>query len=95
MKKFLLFAFSFVVALTSAFADSAKFDFTNPTSLNPVIEAATAASTGVNIGGTVFTNNGVTFVPADGTGTNQEAKLWTGSEKRIMPSNCAPINLAL
>lgn len=82
MKKILLSLFTFVVALTSAFADEAKFDFTAPQTLTPAVTPSTEASTGVDVIGMTFTNNNVSVAF---TGDAEKAKIFTGSEAKGFP----------
>ena len=82
MKKILLSLFTFVVALTSAFADEAKFDFTAPQTLTPAVTPSTEASTGVNVVGMTFTNKNVSVAFS---GEDEKAKIFTGSEAKGFP----------
>lgn len=82
MKKILLSLFTFVVALTSAFADEAKFDFTAPKTLTPAVTPSSEASTGVDVIGMTFTNNNVSVAF---TGDAEKAKIFTGSETKGFP----------
>lgn len=82
MKKILLSLFTFVVALTSAFADEAKFDFTAPQTLTPAVTPSTEASTGVNVVGMTFTNKNVSVAIS---GEDEKAKIFTGSEAKGFP----------
>ena len=78
MKKFLLLLTSFFGIVLAALAQTtAKFDFTNPTGLNPsVTPDAEASKTGVSVTDQVFTDNGVTLMATKGT---NDAKIWTSS----------------
>lgn len=82
MKKILLSLFTFVVALTSAFADEAKFDFTDPQTLTPAVTPSSKASTGVDVIGMTFTSNNVSVAL---TGNAGKAKIFTGSEAKGLP----------
>ena len=80
MKKTLLLMWAFVMSIVAGFAQTATFDFTNPTGLTPSITPSEGASTGVNVEDRTFTNNNVSISWAiDGTTTNG-TKVWTGKK---------------
>lgn len=80
MKKTLLLMWAFVMSIVAGFAQTATFDFTNPTGLTPSITPSEGASTGVNVEDRTFTNNNVSisWATIDGTTTNG-TKVWTGT----------------
>lgn len=81
MKKTLLLMWAFVMSIVAGFAQTATFDFTNPTGLTPPVTPAEAASSGVNVEDQTFTNNNVSISWAgiEGTTTNG-TKVWTGTK---------------
>ena len=81
MKKTLLLMWAFVMSIVAGFAQTATFDFTNPTGLTPSITPSEGASTGVNVEDRTFTNNNVSisWATIDGTTTNG-TKVWTGTK---------------
>ena len=81
MKKTLLLMWAFVMSIVAGFAQTATFDFTNPTGLTPPVTPAEAASSGVNVENQTFTNNNVSISWAgiEGTTTNG-TKVWTGTK---------------
>ena len=81
MKKTLLLMWAFVMSIVAGFAQTATFDFTNPTGLTPSITPSEGASTGVNVEDRTFTNNNVSisWATIDGTTTNG-TKVWTGKK---------------
>ena len=81
MKKTLLLMWAFVMSIVAGFAQTATFDFTNPTGLTPSITPSEDASTGVNVEDRTFTNNNVSisWATIDGRTTNG-TKVWTGTK---------------
>ena len=81
MKKTLLLMWAFVMSIVAGFAQTATFDFTNPTGLTPSITPSENASTGVNVEDRTFTNNNVSisWATIDGRTTNG-TKVWTGKK---------------
>ena len=81
MKKTLLLMWAFVMSIVAGFAQTATFDFTNPTGLTPSITPSEGASTGVNVEDRTFTNNNVSisWATIDGRTTNG-TKVWTGTK---------------
>ncbi|MDY4565402.1 MAG: DUF6359 domain-containing protein [Alloprevotella sp.] len=81
MKKTLLLMWAFVMSIVAGFAQTATFDFTNPTGLTPPVTPSEGASTGVNVENQTFTNNNVSISWAgiEGTTTNG-TKVWTGTK---------------
>ena len=81
MKKTLLLMWAFVMSIVAGFAQTATFDFTNPTGLTPSITPSENASTGVNVEDRTFTNNNVSisWATIDGRTTNG-TKVWTGTK---------------
>ena len=81
MKKTLLLMWAFVMSIVAGFAQTATFDFTNPTGLTPSITPSEGASTGVNVEDRTFTNNNVSisWATIDGETTNG-TKVWTGKK---------------
>ena len=81
MKKTLLLMWAFVMSIVAGFAQTATFDFTNPTGLTPSITPSEGASTGVNVEDRTFTNNNVSisWATIDGRTTNG-TKVWTGKK---------------
>ena len=81
MKKTLLLMWAFVMSIVAGFAQTATFDFTNPTGLTPSITPSENASTGVNVEDRTFTNNNVSisWATIDGETTNG-TKVWTGTK---------------
>ena len=81
MKKTLLLMWAFVMSIVAGFAQTATFDFTNPTGLTPSITPSEGASTGVNVEDRTFTNNNVSisWATIDGETTNG-TKVWTGTK---------------
>lgn len=81
MKKTLLLMWAFVMSIVAGFAQTATFDFTNPTGLTPSITPSEGASKGVNVEDRTFTNNNVSisWATIDGTTTNG-TKVWTGTK---------------
>lgn len=81
MKKFLLSILCFA-GLVAANAETATFNFNDPTTLTPSVTPQENASNsydgtqGVVISGQVFTNNGVSFVITKGS---TDAKIWTNT----------------
>ena len=74
MKKALLLMWAFVMGIVAGFAQTATFDFTNPTGLNPSVTPAEDMSKGVAVSDQAFTDGGVTFVATKGT---NDAMVWT------------------
>ena len=81
MKKTLLLMWAFVMSIVAGFAQTATFDFTNPTGLTPSITPSEGASTGVNVEDRTFTNNNVSisWATIDGT-TTTGTRVWTGTK---------------
>lgn len=81
MKKTLLLMWAFVMSIVAGFAQTATFDFTNPTGLTPSVTPSEGTSTGVNVENQAFTNNNVSISWAgiEGTTTNG-TKVWTGTK---------------
>ncbi|MCF2634413.1 DUF6359 domain-containing protein [Prevotellamassilia timonensis] len=79
MKKTLLLMWAFVMSIVAGFAQTATFDFTNPTGLTPsVTPDAVKSTTGVDVTGKVFTDGDVAFVATKGT---NGARVWTAEVK--------------
>lgn len=91
MKKFFTIVLA-ALAAVSLYADSAVFDFTNPSSLNPSIKPADTL--GLQIGGTTYTAGDVTLAFAKDNGNG--VKLWTNTNKtydlRIYQNNSMTIS---
>ena len=77
MKKTLLFIFMLVVSLTTAFADEAIFDFTQPTALTPSVTPAANKSEGVEVQDMTFTNGGVSLSFNLLEGNSNKPLIWT------------------
>ena len=79
MKKTLLLMWAFVMSIVAGFAQTATFDFTNPTGLTPsVTPDAVKSTTGVDVSDQVFNDGDVTFVATKGTNA---ARVWTAEVK--------------
>lgn len=76
MKKFLLSIFTVLAACSLANATEVTYDFTNPTSLNPVVTPSETPSSGIEVGGKTFISGSVTIAIKDGS---TSSKIWTGS----------------
>ena len=72
---------AFVMSIVAGFAQTATFDFTNPTGLTPPVTPAEAASSGVNVEDQTYTNNKVyiRWASIDGT-TPKGTKVRTGTK---------------
>ena len=70
---------AFVMSIVAGFAQTATFDFTNPTGLTPsVTPDAVKSTTGVDVSDQVFNDGDVTFVATKGTNA---ARVWTAEVK--------------
>ena len=67
MKKTLLLMWAFVMSIVAGFAQTATFDFTNPTGLTPSVKPASDPSKGIVINDETFTSGDVSLTVTKGS----------------------------
>lgn len=77
MKKTLLLMWAFVMSIVAGFAQTATFDFTNPTGLTPSVDPNPEASKGIVINDSTFTSGDVSLTVTKGS---SDAVLFTKSD---------------
>lgn len=77
MKKTLLLMWAFVMSIVAGFAQTATFDFTNPTGLTPPVDPNPEASKGIVINDSTFTSGDVSLTVTKGS---SDAVLFTKAD---------------
>lgn len=77
MKKTLLLMWAFVMSIVAGFAQTATFDFTNPTGLTPSVDPNPEASKGIVINDSTFTSGDVSLTVTKGS---SDAVLFTKAD---------------